>query len=765
VLEYVFHLPYIGIIKAIFFKGTPIIMKYTFLLLLFTYNLFAQEIKNIEFKGLVNLSPSVAITILGLSKGSELDENTLNSGIKELFKQGYFEEISVEEQNGVLTVTCKEKPIISSVKVHDFKESDDEKRDEIVQVKKGQVYDEKELEAAKKRILEFLEQEGAIDSVVEIEVLKLANGSVEVEFFVNKGKEITITSLLLDGADVIDQSKLTSVMANNEAQSFGWFFGRNDGELKLPELKIDPLRMGDIYRQNGFLDIEVKPPLLRVDFNTYDAQLSYEINEGIQYKVKAVQFSGNGDIVSDKDIQAQIKLKKDAVFNIETIRKDMDRIKLKISSLGYAFVQVTPQLPRDKENALVDVTYSIVPGNKVYINDVLIVGNDRTLDRVIRRDIYLAPGDLYSGKDLRESRNALKRTGYFQTATVEEKRVSEDKMNIIVHVKEAPTGNIQIGGGYGDYNGLSFDASVTDKNVFGSGINAGLKLQTSNFNENYSINFSNPRLNDSDYSGSMSIYIREFELENTYRTQSTGIAFSVGKRFTRTLSGNVGYGYSSTNFPYIDEDANLTDEQTEEYDKSSVTMGLSFNNTDDFYVPRSGIKLSDSIELAGLGGVSKYIKNSFSFATFKGLEEYIDLDAIIRFKTQVRYIKDLGFVPLDQHFFMGGLGTVRGYDQYSIPNYSTSTTSSRTFYAKNMMASSLELSFPLVNEARLRFAIFADYGYIGEDTFTQEERGSYGAQIEWFSPLGPIALIFAEAFNAEEGDRINGFEFSIGRPF
>ena len=305
-----FYLPLTGIIYNIFTEGFPLIMKLFLLFLLLTLNLFSKEIKSLNFIGLHHLSSDVATTIFGLSKGSTLDEGAINEGLKKLFSQGYFDDISVSEEAGELTIECKEKAIISSIKVHGFKESDDEKREEILEIKKGQIFDKNKVDAAKQRILEYLEHDGAIDSAVEVEVTTLANGSVELEIFVNEGKEITITSLILNGAQKIDQEKLTDIMANNEAQSFGWWFGRHDGELKLPELKVDPLRMADVYRQNGFLDIEVKSPLLRVDFNTYDAQLSYEIQEGIQYKVNDIGFSGQGDIVSKKEIQSAIRIKK-----------------------------------------------------------------------------------------------------------------------------------------------------------------------------------------------------------------------------------------------------------------------------------------------------------------------------------------------------------------------------------------------------------------------------------------------------------------------
>ena len=728
----------------------------------------STEIKSIQFKGLIHLSSEVATNIFAIKVGSELDETAVNKGLKKLFEQEYFQEISVDEKEGDLILTFVEKPLISSIKVNGFKESDEEGLAEILQLKKGQLYDESKVEAVKKRILDYLENDGAIDSVVEIEVTKLDNSSVKIEFFVNPGREIVITSLILDGADKIDQEKLTDIMANNEAQSFGWWFGRHNGELKLPELKIDPLRMADIYRQNGFLDIEVKAPLLRVDFNSYDAQLSYEIKEGIQYKINDISFSGNGDIISDEMIQKQIEVKKGKIFDVNVLRKDMDRIKLQISSKGYAYARVNPNLPRNKENETVDIDYQIIPGEKVYIRDVIIVGNDRTLDRVIRRDVYLAPGDLYSGQDLKESRNALKRTGSFTVATIEEKRVSANQMDILVHVKEAPTGNIQVGGGYGDYNGLSFDASISDKNIFGSGISTGLNFKTSRFSKSYSLNFSNPRLNDGDYSGAMSFYIREFELENTYRTKSSGVSLSTGKRFTRTFSGSVGYNYSDTSFPFIAADQNLTAEQTESYEKSSINIGLRFNNTDDFYVPRKGIKASNNLEVAGFGAKAEYVKNSMRFSAFHGFRDAIDYDIVLRYKSRLSWIQNHGFVPLNEHLFMGGLGTVRGYDQFSFPGYDTSTTTGqqvRSFYANKTFTNSLELSFPLSEGARVRLGLFVDYGFIGEQEFSEEERGGYGAQIEWFSPLGPIALIFGRAFNNKEGDRLNKFEFSIGRPF
>ncbi|KIM11024.1 MAG: hypothetical protein KU37_07915 [Sulfuricurvum sp. PC08-66] len=745
--------------------------SFLLLLLLFPLLTWGAIIESMSFKGLVHLSNEVAIETIGLDAGDWLDEEQLDVGIKKLFEQGYFKDIAVYNEAGNITIVCIEKPIISHISVKGFKESDSDEQLTVLGLKKGQIFDQRSVDEAKKRILRELEKEGAIDSIVEVESEVLENGSISLTFLVNKGKKITITQLLLEGVNGLDRDKVYASIANKAEEFLGWIPGRSNGELKLPELKIDPMRLRDTYMQNGYLDAKVDTPLLRVNFNSYTAELAYRVEEGMQYSVDKVSFLGHEGIVDTQEVNKSIKLKSDEVFNIGLLREDMQAIQTLIANEGYAYAQVRPDLQKDP-NGTVNVVYDIVAGEKVYIRDVIITGNTRTLDRVIRREVFLAPGDLYNMTDLKDSKSALGRTGYFKESTIEEKRVSANEMDLVVHVQEAPTGNIQVGGGYGTYGGLSFDASLSDRNIFGSGLNLALKLQGSQYQSEYSIGLTNPRIFDSTYSGSVNLYIRRFQLVDNYNTDTpvtqyvsnqAGATLSVGKRFTRTISGNVAYRYIDTAF--TDYNSSLyTAEQTQPYEKSSLSASMTFNDTDDYYVPREGWNITNAIEVAGIGGSAKFVKDSLSVATYVGLNDWLKYDAVLRYKGNFRVIKDLGFVPLDEHFFMGGLGTVRGYLAFSLPAYDSST-SVRTFYATKMISNTLELSLPLLESARLRWALFIDYGYIGRDSFTQEGRGGYGAQLEWFSPMGPIALIFAQAFDNKVGDSLNGFEFSIGRAF
>jgi outer membrane protein insertion porin family len=426
---------------------------------------------------------------------------------------------------------------------------------------------------------------------------------------------------------------------------------------------------------------------------------------------------------------------------------------------------------------LVEVVIKIIPGDKVKIRDVIISGNNRTLDRIIRRELYLGPGDMYSLTDLTDSRNALGRLGFFDGNTIEEKRVNNQTMDLIVKVKEAPTGNIQLGGGYGSYGGLLVSVAVDDRNIWGSGIDVGVKAERSELSSNYSFSISNPRLNDSDFSGNFSIYTSDFEYED-YTVKSDGLNMGLGHRFTRFISGHLGYTFSQNSYD-IDEDANLTNINEylfEDYTKSSVTISAKYDDTDDFYLPRKGIILSQSIENAGVGGEAKFIKSRTTFGAYKGLEEYVGFDLISRYKARLNYVKDTGFLPIAEKFYMGGIGSVRGYESYSLSPTTQvdpdATDGIRRYGGEYSATNSFELSFPLVPKAKMRLVTYLDWGYIGttEDSVGDYKvenlsRGGFGAGLEWFSPVGPIQLMFSKPLAEEEGDKTAVFEFTMGQKF
>ena len=355
------------------------------LLLLLTTNTFAQTIKQIKYDGMVHISEPVALRMLNFEVGDDVDRETLDKSIKKYFEQGYFNDIWIEIEDGVLTYYFKEKPIISKIELKGWKENEEDIIDSVVQIKKGSLYNEKRLQEAKKRIIQAINQDGKIDSVVEIQEEYLENGSVHITFLVNEGEEIIIDELQYSGVKNLDSSEFDTVIANKEHEWMGWFWGRNDGKMSLGDLEYDNLRIRDYYMQNGYLDAKVQNPFVRVDFNNYTADMSYEVEEGDQYTISGIVIEQTQNVISDDKLKEVMQLSVGKPFNIKTFREDSERIKTLIADLSYAFVQVVPDLRKNVEDDTVEVFFRVNPGTKVKIRNVVISGNNRTLDRIVRR--------------------------------------------------------------------------------------------------------------------------------------------------------------------------------------------------------------------------------------------------------------------------------------------------------------------------------------------------------------------------------------------
>ncbi|MEA3228568.1 MAG: BamA/TamA family outer membrane protein, partial [Campylobacterota bacterium] len=274
--------------------------------------------------------------------------------------------------------------------------------------------------------------------------------------------------------------------------------------------------------------------------------------------------------------------------------------------------------------------------------------------------------------------------------------------------------------------------------------------------------------NDSDFSGNFSIFKSIYDYNSGYVVDSEGINIGVGHRFSRFISGYLGYGYSRNSYTF-DSSLDLSTIDTfyfEDYAKSSVTISGKFDNTDDYYLPREGFTLSQSFEKAGIDGDANFLKSRTSFSKFYGLKDYLSFDAIFRYKSRLNMIIDNGYIPIAEKFHMGGIGSVRGYESYSLSSSITDTKGVvRKIGSRQTFSNNIEISLPLVPKAKMRLVTYLDWGFIGDDSLNEISRGGYGAGIEWFSPVGPIQLMFSNPLQEETGDRISHFDFMMGRRF
>ncbi|WP_331775297.1 outer membrane protein assembly factor BamA [Sulfurospirillum sp. 1612] len=724
-------------------------------------SLYAVDIKSIKFDGLIHLSPSVALEIMNISKGDPIDIEVIDKGIKALYKQNYFKDISVEDDNnGNLTISVVEKPVIANIDITGISDSDKKDLKDALGVKKGEIYSLSKLNTAKRNVEKYYEDKGYFDTVVEATTKNLNKTSLSLNLIVNRGEKIVIKKVTLCGAKNFDYSDVRASIANRQEEYLSWMWGFDDGELKVKDLIYDSARIRDYYMRHGYLDAHVSNPFLKAYMDGYFAKLTYNIKEGEKYNVGTLSITSPQKIVDTKKILAQMQLQKGEVFNSKKLRNDLKTIENAFGDKGYAFVRVNPDVKTDKKNHIANINFIVDPGDKVYIHDVRISGNTKTIDRVVRREIFLAAGDLYNKTDLEDSRTALKRTGYFDDASIKEVRVSQDKVDLLVTIKEARTSSIGGGIGYGSTDGLILSASLADGNIFGSGMKANVSVERSNSILSGAISLTNPRVNDSIYSLSGTVYRQNYDY-TSYDLKNLGFNLTVGRKFGRQWSGSVGYTLQESELSNLDDSIDASLYKLGTTIKSAVTPAVSYNSTDDYYLPRKGISAKASIEIAGLGGDDKFITFRNKFEYFYGLQDVIDYDLILRYRAKFNYIVDNGYLPIDEKLYMGGTSTVRGYSSNTI---SPKNSSDALLGGRMMFANSVEASFPLIERIKLRGAVFFDYGMIGEDSLNIKRAGT-GVTLEWNSPLGAINLIFAKALLNESGDDLSSFEFTMGQRF
>ena len=727
---------------------------------------YAAPLSDVKFSGLSQLSQETALRITGLKIGEELSAEKINEAILNLYAQNYFDDIVVEQNGNALNFIVKQRRSIAKINVTGVAANDKKQIDEVLNIKQGNLYDEAIVKEAAERIRMFYEVRGYFDTIVEYSTEPLTNSSgLQLNFEVNRGENIIIQNVNLSGAQKLDYGDVEPVIANKEKEFMGWMWGRNDGELRAYELSNDSARIADEYMKKGYLDVKVSPPFLKADMDTYTADLSYFIKEGERYKITSISIDNPvfDNEANEKKVK-KLKSKVGKIANVEKIRADIESIQTDTANLGYAFARVYPDMQKNEYNQEVRIVFRVTPNEKVYIRNVIITGNSRTADRVVRRELYLTEGQLYHKTDLRESNYALRRTSYFDDVVVREERVDDTQLDIIVEVKEASTGSISGGIGYGSTDGLLLNASLSDSNIFGSGLRSVVSIDRSETYLSGRIGLTNPRLFDSHYSLGGSLYANEYDW-NTYENKTRGFDITLSRSFARYFSAGLTYNLETNNISWISYRLQAIGYRTGRSLKSSVTPFIGFNNTDDYYLPRSGFIISTNLEVAGAGGDEKFISSSSNFNWYQGLNDLIGLDLIFRYKARFYKIWDTGYLPVNQRIFLGGIGSLRGY--------SSRTVSPKNEYGDEYggtvaFANSAELSFPIINRVKLRGALFFDYGAIDEKVFLGKDsiqRYSAGIALEWITPMGPLQFVFAKPLNNKPEDDTETFEFTMGTRF
>lgn len=747
-------------------------MRKTIFFLLIVSNLsFGATIRSIEFRGLKQISPSVAQSISGLKVGDTITGSNSNDAIARLFNQGYFDDIFIEENGGNVIIHVKEKPIISKLDIEGVVTNDKDKIQEIIGLRPGQTYDELTLKRVKERVKQFYEVQGYFDTVVETEEEYLTDdkSSLHLTIIVNRGEKIIIKDANLVGAKNLKYSKIRPAVANRKKETLGWMWGFDDGKVKTLDLPGDSARIQNEYMKKGYLDAKISEPFLNTNMNNYTADLTYYIKEGEKYKVSEVTIAipNNLDLDVEKVID-DFKLESGDTFNSEWLKRDMKKLENLVADKGYAYVEIDPVLNPNEENQTVAIKYSVKPNNEIFVRNVTISGNEKTADEVVRREMYLTEGQRYNRTDLVDSRNSLRRTGYFDSVEIEEHRVDDNTIDLNIVAKEAPTGSISGGIGYGSGDGFLISGSLSEKNIFGSGIGGHISVEKSDNELNGAIGLTNPRIFNSEYSLSTQIYARDWDWDD-YSEKAYGFNVTLGRKLGRYTNAYLTYEIEKSKIKGLNEFYAQAGYQNGDNLKSSIIPSVVFNNTDDYYLPRSGIIASASLDYTGIGGDMEYLKGNAGLNWYFGLRDYVGWDLIFRYKSNVGYFFDDSELPVNKKLFLGGMKSVRGYDGRSIPKTQICLDNGKCRYieigGKKSFNNSFELSMPLIDRINMRFVTFFDYGMIGDEDWNEVEKYSVGAGIEWRTPVGPLQMYWVKPLNEEPYDDTNNFEFKIGARF
>ncbi len=756
----------------------------------------AATITAIRYDGLSLMSPQSANDVAGLKIRGDFNDKIANSALQKLFRQGYFEDISITQTGGEVLVRVKEKKTIAKLDIKGVVPNDKKSIIEILEIKKGQVLDETSLKRTIERVRQFYEARGYFDTVVsfESEAVPGSPNSIAAIFTVNRGERITIKNVHLNGAKEFDYGDVEPVVENKAREWAGWMWGRNDGRARIFDLPADGGKIRDEYRRKGYLDANVSQPLMSVNFDDYSADIYYDIQEGARFRIESVDIDVPASVGLNKKrvlhgflFWGGLKSEKGDWVNNAWVQADVEKIRTAVADLGYAFARVVPDIQLNREKKTAKIIFKVIPDNKVKVANVIISGNDKTIDRIVRRDMFLTENQTYSYSDMIDSRNKMRRSGYFSAVDIKEFRAGEDKVNLRVDVTETPTGSIQGGIGYGSGDGFLINAGVSEGNLFGTGYKARISADKSDDTLTGTISLTNPRLWDSQYSLGGSVYAYDYDYldDSNYRSKTYGFDVTLGREIGRYMSIFLTYAYSRSHTTYSDTTYAQMGYNTEPYYKSSATFGISFNNTDDYYVARSGWILGTSFEYVGkeLGGDTEYMKSRSNFAWYFGLRDYIGWDLILRLRGNFNYIwSDDPYndeyeaggqafadahprkLPVGDKFYLGGIRSLRGFESRSV---SPRWHDLKDYEVGGRITAygSAEISFPLIDRIKMRGFVFFDYGAIGDRKLNEISRYSAGAGIEWLTVIGPLQLIYARPLNAVGGDETSHFEFNIGSRF
>jgi outer membrane protein insertion porin family len=717
-------------------------------------------IRDIHVEGNRRVQDAVILGRVKSTVGSTFNPSLLAEDIRSIFSLGFFDDVQmrVEDFEGGVKVVfvVAERPFIRDVDFVGNKKEDRESLQEKIELKLGSVYNPVDVQRAVDKLRDFYEDEGYFEVQITPTVEKFADTDVKLIFNIVEGRQITIDKIVFLGNKGLRDDQLKDAMETKERQ---YFILR--GKVQRQRLELDIDRIIQLYNDNGFIQARVESHDVHVDREKARVTITIVVVEGPQFRVGDVKITGV-TLLPEAEVERQLKLRTGDVFSVGRVRETVTAISNLYSTIGRASADVNPR--RDQLTAFnqINLTFEITEGPEVYVERINISGNVRSEDKILRRELPLHEGDLYTLQNKEKARQRLVNLGYFETVNVSTQPGS-DKTRIIVNIEvvERATGIFSIGGGYSSVDSLVGTIDLAQRNFLGRGWEVAIRIRAGAVTQQGTISFTDPWLFDRPLSGGFDIYksIRDYQ-DYTYDT--TGLNLRMSHPFAEYWRWHTGYRLSQDIVRNLS--ANATPELVAQKGTtitSAIGGSLTRDSRDLIAAPTKGGQTTIAFDFAGLGGDSQFYKGTFLQTYFRP----IWLGHILAMRGEAGYLAGWGGkeVPLFERFYLGGPNTIRAFKFRSI-----SPVDSAGFKegGTSEILGTVEYVIPL--PFGLRVALFFDIGNVyGFDTKFDPTDLRYGpgGGIRWQSPFGPIRVDYGLNIDRRAGEGPGAFHFSVGSPF
>ena len=715
--------------------------------------------------------------------GDSFDPERIDRSLKTLFATGLFQDVTLNREGNTLVVNVVENPIVNRIAFEgNRKLNDDQLRTEL-QLRPRAVYTPQLAAADRQRILDRYAKGGRYAATVDPKVIRLDKNRVDVVFEVNEGGTTLVSRIAFVGNKAFSESRLREVI-NSREQAFYRILSSSD-QYDPEKVNFDKELLRRFYLKNGYADFEVKDAVAELSPDRRAFFVTFVLNEGERYKVGSVKVDSKLRNITAEQLKPLISIDPGDTYDGDEVERTTTMLQDAVQERGFAFVDVKPQIARDKEKKLVDLVFDVAEGPRVYIERIDIVGNTRTKDKVIRREFRVAEGDAFNASTVRRARVRLQDLGYFNGVTVLPSPGSApDRAILTTTVDEKATGELTLGGGYSTDAGALVNVGLRERNLIGTGIDAGINGVLAQRRSQIDLSVTDPYFLDRNLVAGFDLFhVRNNNQDiAAYSERRTGGALRLGYEFNEHLRQAWTYTLVDRNVFDVQDGASIyiTNQQGGST-LSQLGQTLTLDYRDSRTDPRDGFVVRLGTDVAGLGGTARYLRTKVDGNYFIPLERLTgDPDWSVVLSASTGYLAQLGKEEkIIDRFFLGG-DNLRGFQSGGAGPHAVGANTVDSIGGRFIYTQSTELRFPLPISPDLGLSgrAFVDVGSLSQVTALRDSSGNptvvtddatprvgAGVGVSWRTPFGLINVDVAQAVVKRRFDQTQVFRFGFGTRF